>query len=68
MGTPCKLLMAILALLSALAFLLVGLPFVVIGVLWLCGYDITFLSAFCVMAILYLINIMMNLLLMSDEE
>ena len=60
--------MAILALLSALAFLLVGLPYLVVGVLWLCGYDIPFWAAFCVMAILYRINIMMYLLLMSDEE
>ena len=59
--------MVILALLSALAFLAVVLPYLVVGVLWLCGYDIPFWAAFVVMCVLYLVNLMMNLLLMSDE-
>ena len=68
MSTPCKLCMALLMVLSALAFLLVGLPYLVIGVLWLCGYEISFWAAFAVMCALYFVNLMMNMLLMSDEK
>ena len=68
MNTPCKLLMALLTLLIALAFLLVGLPYLVVGVLWLCGYDVSFWPAFVVMCALYLVNLMMNMLLMSGEQ